>query len=221
MRMGKVNLIVLQIAVLLSLVAGDTDDYPQDTSTPYYIQVGSFIPGTIETVGDQDWFKVYVVSGRAYTFAIDASASSLNPKIDVYDSTGVTLRCTNDDLTGTNKNSLCSYTPTAAGTLLFKASASTSGSTTGAYKAFFLETSFSCSSECSSCSTITISPPVSYLPASYVCGACQGNKLALGSSCVSSCPAYHINDGKVCKTCGAGQYYSIRNGNETCFGIRF
>jgi len=217
MTMRKVNLIVLQIALLLRMVVGVTDDYPQDISTPYYIQVGNYIPGTIETVGDQDWFKVYVVSGRTYHFAVDGSSSSLNPKIDIYDSTGATVRCSNDDITGTNKNAMCSFTPTSltAGILIFKASASTSSSTTGAYKAFFLETSFSCSSECSSC--LTISPAVSYLPTSYMCRACQVNKLGLGSSCVSSCPAYHINDGRVCKTCGAGQYYSVRNGNETCF----
>ena len=57
---------------------------------------------TVDYAGDQDWFKVTLVKGYAYSFALDAAAgSSLNPYLRLLDSTGKEL-AVNDDAVGLN-----------------------------------------------------------------------------------------------------------------------
>ena len=152
--MPKIYWVVLQISILLSLTAGVMDDYPQDTTSLYYIPVGSYISGAIEISSDQDWFQVYVLSGRTYTFASDGTASPSNTdtEIYIYDSTGATLYGYNDDYTGGGTSSLYTWTATITGTVIFKVATHTG---TGIYKAYIIEsTTTGCSSECTSSSTL-------------------------------------------------------------------
>ncbi len=147
--MPKIYWVVLQISILLILAAAVMDDYPQAATSLYYIPIGSYISGSIETGSDQDWFKVYVISGRTYTFASDGTATSLDTQIYIYDSTGSTTQYgTSDDYSGLN--ALYTWTATITGTVIFKAATYTG---TGAYKAYVIEsTSTGCSSECASSS---------------------------------------------------------------------
>ncbi|MGY2046803.1 FG-GAP-like repeat-containing protein [Methylobacterium sp. JK268] len=76
------------------------DDIPGSTATTQTISVGGSNSGTIETFGDQDWFRVQLVAGHTYVINERGSPTGAgtlaDPLLRFYDSTG-TLLTSNDD----------------------------------------------------------------------------------------------------------------------------
>jgi len=108
-----------------------TDDYASSTSTTGILTAGTASSGTLETVTDNDWFRISVSTG-SYRFearGADSSDGTLSdPVITLYGTTGNVLRT--DDDSGAGLNALLTYTFTTAGTYYVGVS-----SPTGAYGA--------------------------------------------------------------------------------------
>ncbi|MBF0627296.1 MAG: DVUA0089 family protein [Magnetococcales bacterium] len=99
-------------------VSSATDDFAATTATLGRVAVGgAAITGSIQTVGDQDWFAVTLSARTSYQFRAtrtNNSAGLADPYLTLLDSSGNAV--TSDDDGGGHYNSLISYTPTAAGT---------------------------------------------------------------------------------------------------------
>ena len=68
---------------------------------------------TINTNGDQDWWRVSLTAGTAYTFRLNSAATGGlgDAYLRLLNSAGTELRA--DDDGGGNRNSLITYTPTS------------------------------------------------------------------------------------------------------------
>ena len=108
-----------------------SDDYSNTTGASGQLSVGGSTTGTIETVNDQDWFRVSLTAGQTYTFRLNAAVTNglYDPYLKLYNGSGTYLTYNDDG--GGNLNSLLTYTPTASGTYYLEARAYSSG--TGAY----------------------------------------------------------------------------------------
>jgi hypothetical protein len=127
-----------------SLLGGAVDDYAASTATTGGVSVGGSTSGTIESVGDIDWFKVTLIAGKTYRFTLDKYAITGaigDPFLRLYSSAGVLL--SSDDDSGDGLNAEISFTASTTGTYYIAALQSTSSSavspTTGAYKVSLAE----------------------------------------------------------------------------------
>lgn len=109
-------------------VAQSADDYAGNSSTTGQVSAGGTATGTIETMGDTDWFAITLTAGQRYQFALDG-VSLADPYLSLYNASG--MRLAYDDDSGTGLNSLLNYAPTTSGT--YYLSASGYGSKTGSY----------------------------------------------------------------------------------------
>jgi len=99
--------------VLFSLTL-KADDYPDDSSTRIFLQLGSSTNGVTETSTDQDWFKTILIAGRTYSF-INKVVSS-DPQLIIRGPTPSNSKVAeNDDCCGAHSTSQISYTPTTTG----------------------------------------------------------------------------------------------------------
>ncbi|NVN88815.1 MAG: DUF4214 domain-containing protein [Rhodopseudomonas sp.] len=109
------------------------DDYAANTGTVGRVTVGGSATGTIETAGDNDWFRVNLTAGTTYTINLQGNASGhgtlADPYLTLYNSSGQAIA--SDDDSGTGYDSLLTFTPTASGSYYVGASAYSSG--TGTY----------------------------------------------------------------------------------------
>ena len=98
-------------------------DIPGDTSTTATVAVNGSATGTLEVLGDQDWFKVDLVAGQRYTFALDGSGANplLDPLVRLLDQTGAELAMNDDG--GPGRNALLSFTVQTTGTYFISAQA--------------------------------------------------------------------------------------------------
>ncbi len=87
---------------------------------------------TIDTNGDQDWWRVSLTAGTAYTFRLNSASTGGvgDAYLRLLNSSGTQI--TADDDSGGNLNSLITYTPTATGTYYLSAEG-LAGYYTGAY----------------------------------------------------------------------------------------
>ena len=106
------------------------DSVPADTTTAATLTMdGPAVVDTLETVGDQDWFKVELEAGRSYEFGMSAKYGGPNaiPLFDslfqILDAAGNTLltqdgggSSQHNDLGGSGLDALATFTPTASGT---------------------------------------------------------------------------------------------------------
>jgi CARDB/FG-GAP-like repeat/RTX calcium-binding nonapeptide repeat (4 copies)/Bacterial pre-peptidase C-terminal domain/Lipase (class 3) len=111
------------------------DDFLASTSTTGFVSVGSFATGSIETVGDTDWFRITLMVGHRYQFDLQGSATGsgtlADPFLRLRDSGGTSITFNDDN--GTNLNSRITYDATSSNTYyLSTGSATTSG--TGTYR---------------------------------------------------------------------------------------
>ena len=87
----------------------DANDVPDDTATNSSVSVGGQITGTIDSVGDQDWYRLTLESGRQYRFDLHGLTSgqgTLNdPQLRLLDSGGIEIAA-NDDSGGTLDSSI-------------------------------------------------------------------------------------------------------------------
>ncbi len=90
-------------------------------NTDKVLVVNASRQSTIDVAGDQDWFKVNMVGGYRYDFAMDAATgSNLDPSLCLRNAAGTQLAF-NDDAVG--KNSRLSFTTMTDGTFFISAQA--------------------------------------------------------------------------------------------------
>ena len=99
-----------------TLSVAQTDNYGEGVSTNGMLAIGDNVTDSLETAGDEDWFRISLVEGQQYTFGLVASGGAplSDPNIVLFDSVGRALR--SDDNGGGGKNSLIDYTASSTGT---------------------------------------------------------------------------------------------------------
>lgn len=105
------------------------DDFSADTSTTGAVALGSNRSGVVEVNGDRDWFAVDLQAGRSYEFRLD-SAGLADPLLRLRNGAGTEL-ASNDDISGTNLNSLISFTASSSGRHYLEAAAFNDSGTGG------------------------------------------------------------------------------------------
>ena len=96
-------------------------DIPGDLSTTFSLTVGSTTSGTLESVGDHDWYRIDLTAGQAITVTLNGVTIS-DPFLFIRDSAGNIL-FQNDDLSGSSLNSQISFSATYSGTYYIDAGA--------------------------------------------------------------------------------------------------
>jgi len=89
------------------------DDFGSNIYTSGSVSIGSSTSGNIETAGDRDWFKLYLISG--YTYQFDATETDYYLDLDMFlrDSNGVSLAYGDDY--GTTDDPRITFTATYTG----------------------------------------------------------------------------------------------------------
>ena len=110
--------------------ATTSSDIANSTATTSTLALNSSNGSTIDSSGDQDWFRISLTAGTTYTFRQDkTSGSNLDSYLRLMNSSGTQVAY--DDDSGGNRNSLFTYTPTVTGT--YYVAAGGYSSSTGAY----------------------------------------------------------------------------------------
>lgn len=107
-----------------------SDDYADtftDLTAPFGVATaGSTVGGTIETLGDRDWFRVQLDAGHTYTFAMlgaDSAAGTLiDPYLTLYDGAGKKVLAKDDD-SGAGADAQIAFLAQASGTYYLAATA--------------------------------------------------------------------------------------------------
>jgi hypothetical protein len=111
------------------------DDYASSAITTGKLDKGGSISGSIETIGDKDWFAITLTAGVTYKFSLTAPIAGLgDPMLRLYGVSGVLI--TSDDDSGPGLDSEITYTPTANGVFYLEVLNSTvaiSNTKTGSY----------------------------------------------------------------------------------------
>ncbi|MDO8895055.1 Ig-like domain-containing protein [Nitrosomonas sp.] len=103
------------------------DDFPASIATSGAVTIGGSTTGSIEAIGDQDWFQVSLIAGQAYEFRLNSgSVSGLSdPYLTLYNASGSILASNNDG--SGSLNSLITYAALESGTYYLGARANSSG----------------------------------------------------------------------------------------------
>lgn len=100
------------------------DDYSDSSATTGILSIGGTRNGSIESVGDYDWFRMSLTAGTTYrleALGLDTTNGTLaDPYLQLYSSSGSFISF--DDDSGTGLNSRITYTPTSSGTYYLVAS---------------------------------------------------------------------------------------------------
>ena len=86
------------------------DDFSASVSTTGTVNVGGNAVGTVNFIGDRDWFRITLAAGATYQFNLDGTGLS-DPTLYLRDAAGAQLRF-NDDFSG--RNSQITFTTTTA-----------------------------------------------------------------------------------------------------------
>ncbi len=109
----------------------ETGDAAASTATTYSLAIGKTAQGRIESTGDHDWFKVDLIAGQTYTFAMVATGVTTVNLDDSYlvlrDSAGNQI--ISDDDAGPGTNSTITFTATTSGTYYLDAGSYNNGGT--------------------------------------------------------------------------------------------
>jgi hypothetical protein len=108
-----------------------TDDFANsltDTTHPFgLLAANGTATGTLEVVGDHDWFRVQLVAGTSYVIKLEgqhAGAGTLDdPYLRVHNSAGAVVVENDDIALGTNRDSQLTYTPSTSGVFYIDAGA--------------------------------------------------------------------------------------------------
>ncbi|MBF0627581.1 MAG: pre-peptidase C-terminal domain-containing protein [Magnetococcales bacterium] len=98
-----------------------SDTILDSTATSYYLYSDSSAGySTIDALGDQDWWSIYLNAGTSYTFHMDrdVNETQLDPYLRLLDASGNQLAFNDDYITN---NSTITYTPTWSGTFYLSA----------------------------------------------------------------------------------------------------
>ena len=90
-------------------------DVPGNNSTTASIGVGGSIVGSLETVGDRDWYRINLVAGQSISVSL-AAITLADPYLRIRDAAGNVLYENDDISTGVNLDSLLAVTATYTGT---------------------------------------------------------------------------------------------------------
>jgi len=108
---------------------GSNDVIAGDTSTTASLTASAAQASAVDTVGDQDWFRLNLIAGYRYDFVLNAAAgSSLNTYMRLLDAKG-SMISVNDD--AADLNSRISFTANSSATYFICAQGS--GASTGSY----------------------------------------------------------------------------------------
>jgi serralysin len=91
---------------------GPVDDFAANMLTTGGVAVNGSINGVVNTSGDRDWFRVWLVAGRSYRFDV-TSGSVSDPDLNFRNRAGTVLLY-NDDFGGT-LNPRITYRPASTG----------------------------------------------------------------------------------------------------------
>jgi Ca2+-binding RTX toxin-like protein len=98
-----------------SFIPAAADDYSATTATSGSLTIGGSTSGSVEVLGDKDWFKVVLVAGRAYKLGAEKISGGLgDPYITLFSGAGTQLA--QDDDSGEGLNAELIYTPSISGT---------------------------------------------------------------------------------------------------------
>ena len=92
------------------------DLVPGNTSSTVVSPIGGFIDGSIDTVGDQDWYRVTLTAGQTYTFTTRLNGSLSDSVLTLRDASGNLLVENDDAVTNLYTFSEITYTATTTGT---------------------------------------------------------------------------------------------------------
>ena len=114
-----------------------TDDFPANTTTTGTVDVGSSATGTIDLVGERDWFRVTLIPGNTYKIDIEGSATGMgtlySPNLTgIHDNTGQLIFNTSNDFGGVDSNARLIYRPNGSD-LTYYISVTGGGSSLGSY----------------------------------------------------------------------------------------
>ena len=118
-------------------VRASSDDFAASTATTGSATVNTVRSASIESAGDQDWFRVSLTAGNTYTITLKGAPSGVgtlaDPLLDgIFDASGLRIAGTSNDDYGSGRESRVVFTPTASGT--YYVSAAAYGSHTGSYQ---------------------------------------------------------------------------------------
>ena len=115
------------------------DVIPGTTLSTYTLTLGQSETGVVNTVGDDDWFRVELVAGQSYVFTLTGSGGTplSDPFLQLYSSNGRLVHL--DDDGGPGTSSLLRFTATTSGRHYINARAweDTGFSITGGYTLTF------------------------------------------------------------------------------------
>jgi hypothetical protein len=97
------------------------DDFAADTTTTGNLNVGRVAEGAINFVGDRDWHRITLTSGRTYQFNLDGNTLT-DPTLRLLDSAGTTVIATNDNF-GLGRNAQITFAAPSTGTYYLDAGA--------------------------------------------------------------------------------------------------
>src|SRR5215212_9600754 len=90
-------------------------DVPGNSSTTATISVGGTVNGTLETLGDHDWYRITLTAGQSITVFVDGTTLE-DPYLYIRNSAGALLYENDDINSGVNRDSRLSFTATTSGT---------------------------------------------------------------------------------------------------------
>src|SRR6476469_6093959 len=101
----------------------ETTDAAASTATIYTLNVGDTAQGVLSSSSDHDWYRVNLVAGQTYSFAmIGTGTHSLQDTyLSLHNSAGTVLAV--DDDSGPASSSSITFTATATGTYYLDAGA--------------------------------------------------------------------------------------------------
>jgi hypothetical protein len=110
---------------LSASVATITDDFAASTATTANLAIGGSATGTIEIVGDIDWFRIEGTAGTTYQIDVEGADTGLgslaDPFLGIYLANGTDTGLSDDD-SGTGLNSSFFLTTTTGGNFYFAVS---------------------------------------------------------------------------------------------------
>ncbi len=104
---------------------GVIDDYSDDATTAGTATVDAEgVKGSIESSGDQDWFKIELLAGVAYEINLTALDSDFDPLLHgIFNSSGLEIQGTTNDDGGRGQDSRLLFKPSEGGTYFISAGA--------------------------------------------------------------------------------------------------
>ena len=102
-------------------VSEPNDVIPGNISTAFTLAIGGSETGVVNSVGDDDWFRVELVAGQSYVFTLTGNGGTplTDPYLELYNSSGQLISL--DDDGGPGTDALMRFTVTQSGTYYINA----------------------------------------------------------------------------------------------------